>query len=28
MLQPCLEHDVPLTHVARHHGIALRTAQR
>jgi putative transposase len=28
MLQPCVEHDVPLTHVARHHGIPLRTAQR
>ena len=28
MLQPCLEHHVPLTHVARHHGIPLRTAQR
>jgi putative transposase len=27
MLQPCVEHDVPLTHVARHHGIPLRTAQ-
>ena len=22
MLQPCVEHDVPLTHVARQHGIA------
>ena len=28
MLQPCVEHHVPLTHVARHHGIPLRTAQR
>jgi putative transposase len=28
MLQPCVEHDVPLSHVARHHGIPLRTAQR
>jgi hypothetical protein len=28
MLQPCVEHDVPLTHVARHHGMPLRTAQR
>ena len=28
LLQPCVEHDVPLTHVARHHGIPLRTAQR
>jgi putative transposase len=28
MLQPCVEHDVPLTHVARHHGIPLWTAQR
>jgi putative transposase len=28
MLQPCVEHNVPLTHVARHHGIPLRTAQR
>ena len=28
MLQPCVEHGVPLTHVARHHGLLLRTAQR
>jgi putative transposase len=28
MLQPYIEHDVPLTHVARHHGIPLQTAQR
>jgi putative transposase len=28
MLQPCIENDVPLTHVARHHGIPLRTVQR
>src|SRR5262245_17155470 len=28
LLQPCVEHGMPLTHVARHHGIALRTAQR
>jgi putative transposase len=28
MLQPCMEHDVPLTRVARHRGIPLRTAQR
>ncbi len=28
MLQPCVEHDVPLTHVARHHGMPMRTAQR
>ena len=28
ILQPCVEHDVPLTHVARHHGIPLRTLQR
>jgi putative transposase len=28
ILQPCVEHHVPLTHVARHHGIPLRTAQR
>lgn len=28
MLQPCVEHQVPLTHVARQHGIPLRTAQR
>src|SRR5712691_11166638 len=28
MLQPCVEHNVPLTHVARHHGMPLRTAQR
>src|SRR6266446_8133411 len=23
MLQPCVEHDVPLTHITRQHGIAL-----
>jgi putative transposase len=28
MLQPCVEHDVPLTHIARQHGIALRTLER
>src|SRR5690349_20185207 len=28
VLQPCIENDVPLTHVARHHGIPLRTVQR
>jgi putative transposase len=28
ILQPCVEHDVPLTHVARHHGLPLRTLQR
>jgi putative transposase len=28
ILPPCVEHNVPLTHVARHHGIPLRTAQR
>ena len=28
ILQPCVEHHVPLTHVARHHGIPLRTVQR
>ena len=28
MLQPYVEHDMPLTHVARHHGIPLRTVQR
>ena len=28
MLQPCVEHDVPLTHVARQQGIPLRTLQR
>jgi putative transposase len=28
ILQPCVEHGMPLTHMARHHGIALRTAQR
>ena len=28
MLQPCVEHDVPLTHVAHHYGLPLRTAQR
>jgi hypothetical protein len=25
ILQPCVEHHVPLTHVARYHGIPLRT---
>ena len=28
ILRPCVEHEVPLTHVARHHGIPLRTVQR
>jgi putative transposase len=28
VLQPCVEQEVPLTHVARHHGIPLRTVQR
>jgi hypothetical protein len=28
VLQPCIENDVPLTHVARHRGIPLRTVQR
>jgi putative transposase len=28
MLQPHLEQGVPLTHLARHHGIALRTLER
>jgi putative transposase len=28
VLQLCVEHDVPLTHVARHHGLPLRTVQR
>jgi putative transposase len=28
VLQPCVEHDVPLTRVARHHGLPLRTVQR
>jgi hypothetical protein len=28
ILQPCVEHDVPLTHVARHHGLPLRTVER
>lgn len=28
ILQPCVEHDVPLTHVAHHHGIPLRTVER
>jgi putative transposase len=28
ILQTCIEHDVPLTHVARHHGMPLRTVQR
>jgi putative transposase len=28
VLQPCVEHDVPLTHVAHHHPLPLRTVQR
>jgi putative transposase len=28
VLQPCVEHDVPLTRVAHHHGLPLRTVQR
>jgi putative transposase len=28
ILQPHLEQGVPLTHLARHHGIALRTLER
>ena len=28
MLQPCVEHEAPLTRVARQHGIPLRTAAR
>ncbi|MGH8066345.1 MAG: helix-turn-helix domain-containing protein [Candidatus Entotheonellia bacterium] len=28
ILQPCVEHDVPLTHMAQHHGLPLRTVQR
>ena len=28
MLQPCVEHDVPLPHITRQHGIALRTLER
>jgi putative transposase len=28
MLQPCVEDDVPLTHVAHHHGMPLRTIER
>jgi putative transposase len=28
MLQPCVEHGVSLTHIARQHGIALRTLER
>jgi putative transposase len=28
ILQPCIKHEVPLTHVARHHDIPLRTVQR
>jgi putative transposase len=28
LLQPAIEHNVPLTHVARQHGIPLRTLQR
>jgi putative transposase len=28
MLQPCVEHAVPLTHVAHQHGLPLRTVER
>ena len=28
VLQPCVEHAVPLTHVAHHHRLPLRTVQR
>jgi putative transposase len=28
VLQPCVEHDVPLTHVAHQQGLPLRTVQR
>jgi putative transposase len=28
ILQPCVEHHVPLTRVAHHHGVPLRTVQR
>jgi putative transposase len=28
ILQSCVEHGMPLTHVARHHGMPLRTVQR
>jgi putative transposase len=28
VLQSCVEHDVPLTRVAHHHGLPLRTVQR
>ena len=28
ILQPCVETGVPLTHIARDHGMSLRTAQR
>jgi hypothetical protein len=28
MLQPCVEHDVPLTHVARPHDMPLRTLEQ
>jgi hypothetical protein len=28
ILQPFIEHEVPLTHVTCHHGIPLRTVQR
>jgi putative transposase len=28
VIQPCVEHAVPLAHVAHHHGLPLRTVQR
>lgn len=28
VLQPCVERAVPLTRVAHHHGLPLRTVQR
>src|SRR5262245_4589530 len=28
IIQPCVEHDIPLTHVARQHDLPLRTVER
>jgi putative transposase len=28
IIQPCVEHDIPLTHVARQHAMPLRTVER
>src|SRR5262245_18920169 len=28
IIQPCVEHDIPLTHAARQHDLPLRTVER